>query len=196
MFHLLQLIYSWPFWIGAGGGLILQRLYRYIEAEYGNRHHPLPDGRKYYAAGLNMVWLAALVGFLTVGYVLMTATRAQVEATATKERITACQAEFQGALTLRADIAGQDADLSNQVSDLRTENDDAMAVMMDRILNPPPDIAKLEVNDPRRIAWKIDVELIWSDWTSKIRAQIADLTNQRKALAVQRQHHPLPAIKC
>lgn len=196
MIHLLDQIYSWPCLIGAVLGLILQRLWRYAEAEYGNRHHPLPDGRKYYAAGLNMVWVAALVGFLTVGYVLLAATKAQSDTVALRDRLTSCQAEFQDALTLRANIAAQDSDLGNQISDLRVQQDDAMAQMMDRILNPPPDIAKLDVNNPRRLAWKTDVQIVWQDWTGKIRTHITGLTDQRKALAAQRAAHPIPELHC
>lgn len=196
MFHALNMIYSWPFFTGALLGLVGQRLWRYAEAEYGNRHHPLPDGRKYYAGGLNMVWVASLVGFLTVGYVLFTASKAQSDTVALRDRLTSCQAEFQDVLTLRANITAQDADISNQVSDLRSQQDAALATMMDRILNPPPDIAKLDINDPRRLSWKTDVQYVWSDWTYKLRGQITDLTNQRKALAAQRTAHPVPELKC
>lgn len=196
MLHALNILYSWSTILGGIGGLILQRFYCYVEAEYGNRHHPLPGGRRYYVRGLNLVMLSGLVATLTVGYVLVAATRAQYAADTTRDQLKSCQAEFQGALTLRADITSEDADLANQISDLRIRQDDALAQLMDRILNPPPEIAALDVNHPRRLAWKADAQYAWTEWTSKLRAQIADLTNQRRALAVQRQQHPLPTIKC
>lgn len=196
MLHFLNIVYSWSTLMGAAGGFILQRLWRYAEAEYGNRHHPRPDGGKYYAGGVNTVWLAGLVGVLTVGYVLMSAEHARVASVEVANRVSDCQVEFQGALTMRAEIAAQDSDLGNQISDLRTQQDEAWALMMSRILNPPPDIAKLDVNDPRRLAWKTDVQYVWTDWSTKIRAKIVDLTNQRKDLADKRAAHPLPDIKC
>lgn len=196
MLQFLEHIYSWPCAFGAIGGLAIQRLYRHMEAGYGNRHHPLPDGRKYRAAGINPVWIAGLVAALTVGYVLMSAERARVDSQTTALRVTACVLHIQDALSKRSDITGQDSELSNQVSDLRDQLDDAMATLMGRILNPPSDIAHLDPDDPRRVAWKQDAEYAYTDWAGKLRGRIATLTDKRAQLALDRAAHPIPPLDC
>lgn len=141
-------------------------------------------------------WLGGLLGAVVVVYVLALTQQTQDRTVAIATRVGDCQLAFAQAIKDRADITTQDSKLSNNLSDLRNEIDDATGTWINRLLNPPADIAALAINDDRRQAWPRDVTVVYFERTSKLRDQVTAVVAERKRLADVRATHPLPDPQC
>lgn len=194
--HILLTIYHSWFLPGMFLGIIGYRIFDWIKVRELDKVRPLPSGGHRKASGVNRVWVGGLAAVLALGYVVLKTQETQDQTVALTNRFGQCQTEFQTALTERSKIAQQDSDLSNRISDVRSELDRALGVYLDRVINPPAEIAGLPANDPRRIAWKDDMKVVYADWARTLRSEIGDIVAERKRLADWRRVHPLPDIAC
>lgn len=194
--HILLFFYNWSFAVGAVVGLVGMRIYERQKAKRLDREDPLPGGCKHSISGYSRTWLAGLVTVATIGYVLLTAQSARDQTVALQLNQARCSEQFRDALKARADITNQDSDLSNRISDIRSDIDETTGNWINRLLNPPPEIALLSDEDPRKTSWKVDVTVVYFQRTKALREQIAKMADERKQLADWRQDHPLPDIKC
>lgn len=199
-------LFSWAFAIGVIVGFALDRAYHYLRVCWLEKNRPLPDGRhrsRLKAVQVDPRAFAAIVMIAVVGWSLIK-TQANANESA---RITAdarvfaaetreCQHQFNEALTARARITSEDGELSNQLSDLRSDIDEATGTWINRLLNPPPDIAALPINDARRQAWNFDVTTVYFQRTDKLRVQVRQVITERKNKQRERERTGLPAPTC
>lgn len=72
LLHVLELIYSTPFLVGAAIGLSGQRGSAYAHARWLDRHRPLPNGDHHAARKISQSWIAAMIAAAMLGYFLLT----------------------------------------------------------------------------------------------------------------------------
>lgn len=191
--HILALFYNRQFGLGLLVGLVGMYFYQRWRCKHLDKKEPMV---KHPPPGINRMVAAALITVAMLGYILLKAQQTQDITVATNERLKTCTIQFQQSLKYRSDITSQDTELSNQISDIRSQLDDALGTFLDRRLNPPPDIAKLDANDPRRVQWKDDITYVYAQWQRKLRDRIDQLVKERKVLLDARVAHPIPDIDC
>ncbi len=193
MTSILCLFYNWSFATGLVTGVIFTHIYRLWHCRQLDRMEPQI---KHKPPGVNRMVVAGLITFALMGYILLKAQQTQDITIKTNDRLKTCTVEFQRALKYRSDISAQDVEVSNKISDVRSEQDEALGRFLERRLNPPPEIAAMDVNDPRRVQWKDDITFIYAENQAKLRKKIDDLVEDRKRLLDERSKHPIPEVKC
>lgn len=196
MIHALSVIYSLPFVVGALIGILGQRLYCLSRARWLDRQHPLSDGRQHDPGGLNRVWLAGLVTAIVFGYVLLQTEQTHLDTVALSDKTRACQIEFNKALKDRAAITSKNDELSVRQRELLSQLNDASGTWINRLLNPPEDIARLDMNNPRRVAWNVDVTRTYYEWATKLRAETVAIRKEQTQVLAQRNANPYPEPTC
>lgn len=199
-------LFSWGFAVGVVVGFALNRTYHYLRVCWLEKRQPLPDGRhrsRLKAVQVDPRAFAAVVMIAVVGWsIFKTQANANEAARITEDaRVFAaetreCQRQFNEALTVRARITSEDGELSNQLSDLRSDIDEATGTWINRLLNPPAEIAALPINDARRQAWNFDVTTVYFQRTDKLRAQVRAVIAERKQKQRERERTGLPAPTC
>lgn len=176
----LELLYSWPFALGALAGIALDRLYKCWRAHWLNMHKPLPDGQKYHAGGYHLVYVAAVVAVAVLGYVLLTVNRTEQHYEHLAGELAACQT-----------INAQNDDLSIRMRALFLERNEAETQWLNRVVAPDnPEIAALDPQDPRRKDWVTDATIVYNERADRINAQIRAISEQQIDLAEQRNANP------
>lgn len=203
MGHFLANFYTVPCGITLLIGFFGRLWYCRAKAKRLDKIEPLPGGAKHVPDSFNRVVVSIFVGVLMFGYLIMKAQGSEdrgVAAQQTADRVTAqlksCVIEFQHALKIRSDMAGKDAELSNAISDLRSDLDYAQGEFMKQRLNPPANIVGLPETDPRRAQWREDITASFANWQARIRDKIAVKVDERKKLTKDRADNPLPEFNC
>lgn len=196
MTPVLELIYSFPFATGLLVGVAAQRVYSHAVVKYQDAHHPLPSGRRRYVPGISRVWLAGLLLLATLGYVLLQTGQTEAKYRGLARNMYDCQREFNQALKDRSRTTTENDRISMEQRDLFTALDDAAGTLVNRQLNPPPEIAALPMDSARRLAWNEDVARVYYERTMKVRGQIAALRDEQTRLQQERAAHPLPEPTC
>lgn len=196
MSNALAVVYSLPFVAGAVAGAGLMKLYQWHHCRHLDKLHPLPGGRKRRVPGISQQWWGGLVAIAVLGYVLLQVNQTEASYKKLAARIEACQTGLASAINVRADISTQNDALSVQQRDLLTELDDASGTWINRLINPPPDIAALDLNDPRRQAWGFDVTRVYYERATKLRQRISEIREEQSQLAEERNRRPMPAPSC
>lgn len=196
MGDILEVFYSLPFGLGLLLGVVGQRSYCYWRAWWLNKYRPNPDGTPHHAGGLSMSVLGGFVALAVVGYVLLQVSQTEDRYRQLADSVAACQIEFNDALLDRAKITGRNDELSRDQRNLLAELDELQGVWINRIITPPPEIAALDPTSPRRQAWNYDVTHVYADRSAKLRAKVADITEEQDRLAKERGDHPLPEPTC
>lgn len=196
MIHILELVYSLPFFLGLIIGICGQRCYVHARVYWLNKTRPRGDGNPHKASGISRVWAAGLVTAAVLGYVLLQSEQTHQETVGLAKDTQRCQAEFNTALRTRFLIGEQNDKLSREQRALFAEIDEVTGVWINRLINPPPQIAALAINDPRRQAWDLDVTRVYFERTTKIREQVAAVAAQQDGLVQERRDHPLPEPTC
>lgn len=194
--NILSTIYSMAFLIGAVAGAVLMRCAQYGQCKWLDQHHPLPDGRKRRPPVINRSWVGGLMAVGTLGYVLLQVGQTESRYEGLADRLDSCQVGLTDAINARADITSQNDALSVRQRDLLTELDDASGIWINRLINPPADIAALDLRDPRRASWSFDVTRVYYERASKLRAEIATLRAEATRLTEERSAHPLRPPSC
>lgn len=203
MGHFLANFYTLPCAICLLAGFFGRLAYCRQKAKQLDKIAPNLDGSKHDPGTFNRLWVGVFAGLLVFGYLVMKAQQTEDHAIETKAetvqfkaQLRACVVEFQGALKVRSDMAAKDAELSNAISDLRSDLDNAQGNFLKQRLSPPANIVGLPETDPRRVQWKDDITASFANWQANIRAKIADKVTDRKKLAADRAANPLPDLTC
>ena len=196
MVDLLGVLYSWPFAVGLVAGVAGRRLYCYSRARWLDQHAPLPGGEHHNPGHLNRVWVGGLVAVAIMGYSVLKVQETQDRTLELTHQLAVCNNEFNEALRARSNISTQDNNLSTQISDIRSQIDDSTGNWINRLINPPPDIAGLPAAAERRLEWNHDVTVVYFQRTGHLRDEIAKIVEQRKALQEERANSPLPDPRC
>ncbi len=93
-----------------------------------------------------------------------------------------CQSQFAAVLKTRSELSAQD----NKLDGIER---DALQTLVSQALSPPPDIAPLPPDDPKRQAWGREITLDYFN-------TVQDARNQRDANQKEREQHPLPEPSC
>lgn len=196
MTDVFAVIFSLPFLIGMVCGVAVQRAYCWAVAKYEDHAHPLPNGKHHRPASINRVWLAGIMTFVIVGYILFQVDQTEQSYRTLARNVAACQEEFNEALIKRAGIAAQNDRISIDQRELLARVDTAEAEWVGQLINPPPDIAELALDDPARDAWNITVTRVYVERIDRLNSQVADLAAQQRVLDAQRRDNPLPEPTC
>lgn len=197
MTHLLATVYSPAFIIGLLAGIVGQRIYCWQRAKWMDRHHPNADGSAHPIGGLDRMWIGGLVALAILGYVLLQAQETHNDTVALSERTLQCQADLIRFIERSRDISAQNDELSVRQRKLFADLDELQGVWLTRVVSPDnPEIAALDVEDPRREAWAFDVTIVYNERAAKVRAEVRAITEEQDRLADERQANELPDPRC
>lgn len=192
----LGIVFSLPFLIGMLVGVVAQRGYCWAVAKYQDHTNPLPRGQRHRPAAINRVWLAGIVTFVVFGYILVQVNQTEEKYRTLARDVAACQREFNEALSKRSAISTENDRLSIEQRELLAEVDTAEAGWINQLINPPSDIAALELDDPRRQAWNIDVTRVYVERTQQLNEQVSRIATRQRELDRERADNPLPTPTC
>lgn len=175
-------------------GMLLMYVLQFGWAHYKKwrgSNKPLPKINKHIP-----VWMAmavVLAGSLFVGVEVNT-TQHQVRDVTVQTQD--CYRQFSEALQARSRIAAEDTIVLRKQRDALIANDEAMFAWISILLSPPPEIAALPQQDPRRQAWGISVTNDFNRVMTNSLRIIAEARQQEVNNDSQRAQHPLPEPNC
>lgn len=196
MIHILQVVYSLPFLVGAIAGSVLWKLYCRQKARVLDRRYPLPDGARHYAAHMSRVWVAGLIAVGGLGYVLLTAQTTQDQTLRLTHNVARCWKESYDAAKAQIEINGENDGISRKQQNLQRDYDRATSEWLKALVNPPGDLADESTNSPARQAYGLQLTAQYQAAINRMGAQFDALVNERAALDAKRQAHPLPETSC
>lgn len=192
----LELVYSFPFAAGLVAGVVGQRVYCHLVALYADRVHPLPNGKHRRVGAISRQWVGGLIAVLCVGYVLFQSQQTHDQTVALSQATRACQADLIRSIERGRSISAENDKLSVEQRDLLALLDEAGGIWINRLINPPEAIAKLEPDDPRRQAWGIDVTRVYYERATKLRERVNQIRVEQFRLAEERLRNELPPPNC
>jgi hypothetical protein len=155
-FPIIGNLITWRFGIGVLVGAIGQRVVCWIWHRIEDRRHPLPDGKRRKLAGLSRTWLIGAAVVTVLGYQLYVT-----------QDLARCQQEFGAATARRSQIGAENDRLSLDQRELladairlvaQSERDGAEWLTL--IIHPTdPAVAELDINDPVRQRWSVNVTI-------------------------------------
>lgn len=196
MSNVLEIVWSLPFLLGITAGVLGYHCFAKARCRWRNKHRPRADGKPWRAPGVNRTVWGGLVAAGAVLYVLSQAQQAHDETVALSARTRTCQNALIASIVDNRKISAVNDDLSVRQRDLFSLIDDAGAQWIDRLLNPPADIAALGPQDPRRQQYNIDATRHYFDRVGKYRAEVSKISEQQHVLAEERSKHLLPDPNC
>ena len=191
----LHTIYSAEFFVGAVSGAAMMKLYQWHHCRHLDKVAPLPGGRRH-VPGVNIPVLGVVLSVLALGYVLFQTQETEERYKGLADRVSSCQAVFQSNIAARSAITAENDRVSILQRDKLSALDALTGQWIDRLLNPPPNIAGLAINDPRRLVWNEDVTRFYYEQTTALRADIENLRIEQDRLAAERAAHPIPDPSC
>jgi len=196
MTYILDLVYSWSFFIGSVCGLIGYRTYCWQKVRWQNRHHPLPNGRMRHVDQLSRVWLAGLAVTLSLGYVLLTAQKTHDQTIGLTKDVARCWSESYKATAAQINLNAQNDTISRQQQQIQREFDRDTVDWISHLLAPPGDLAGMQPSDPARQAYGIQISQVYFAQINDLGREFDNLVDQRKKLDKQREENPLPETTC
>lgn len=196
MGNVLAIVWSLPFLLGVAAGTVGYHCLAKGRCWWLNRYRPRPDGKPWYAPGVSRTVWGGLIAAGAVLYVLSQAQQTHDETVKLSEETRLCQADLIANITENRKIQRTNDALSVQQRDLFAAIDDAGALWIDRLLNPPGDVAKRDPQDPRRQQYNVDVTRVYYDRVGKYRQQVAAITDEQERLTREQAANALPSPHC
>lgn len=190
MIHVLETVYSLPFFIGAVCGEALRRLYCYQRARWENNED------YDYLGHISRVWLAGLAAILSMGYILLTAQKTQDQTIALTRDVARCWQESYQAAKAQIEINSENDGITRQQQQLQRDYDRATSEFWKDLINPPGDLANAPVNSPERQTYGLQLSARYQADINRMGAKFDDLVNQRSALDIKRANNKLPEVTC
>lgn len=160
MISVVANLISWPFVVGLVVGFVLDRGYHVLRVCWLDRFRPLPDGNRRSrvdAARVDPRAGAAIVMIFLVGWSVFKTQENTDEAA----RITADARAFAAETRQCQKVLIQSITASRAITrEYNAQSEDqltALAGWLRTLLNPPPEMARLDGSDPVRQQWAIDV---------------------------------------
>lgn len=194
--EILDTIYSVPFFSGAIGGLVFNRLYSKYKAHWEDKHHPLPDGMCHYPAQISKIWLAGLILMLSMGYILLTAQKTHDQTIALNQQVARCWQESYQSTRAQIRINAENDVISRQQQGLQRDYDRATSDWLKALVNPPEPIGSMDPGSAERRAWGLQITSEYQNRLNDLGVKSDDLVNQRNDLDAERRKHPLPENTC
>lgn len=196
MMHVLSILYSLPFLLGAIVGAVGMRLYQRHQCRKADHRHPLPNGRKHRMPGINHMWAGGLLTLAVLGYVLLQVEQTEQHYRELGDEMRRCQVEFHTALVARSAITTENDRLSREQRDLLVNSEKAEAEWISQIIDLPPEIASLPDNDPRIQQYGQVITRVYRERIDKINTRLAEISEHQRQLAQKRAENPLPEPSC
>lgn len=194
MIHILQIVYSLPYLIGAVSGALLWKLYCKQKARWEDRYDP--DGAPHYANHVSRVWVAGVIAVGGLGYVLLTAQTTQNRTLQLTDNVARCWRESYQSTKAQIDINRQNDLISRQQQGLQRDYDRATSDWLKDLVNPPGDLMNQSTNSPARQVWGLQRTAQYQTVLNDLGAKSDDLVKQRAQLDAERAQHPLPEATC
>ena len=143
-------------------------------------------------------WHLAGIAIGTVAIIVVTA-QTQVAYNIAREtalQSRACFDEFLRVVNTRTNITEENDKLSREQRSLLTQYNEIQDTMWAQLINPPPDIAKLNTADPARQAYGLGVVQKARDASVEISKRINEIELTQIRLAEERRKHPIPDPTC
>lgn len=188
-------LFSWPFVIGLVAGFLIDRAYRYALAVLAGR------GDRWSAITIDGRWLAGVIAFGVAGWSIYQtqananeAQRITNEATAFAQRTQDCQAALISAIIGSRRITADNDRLSIGERELLADQQRVQTEWLGRLLNPPPEVADLDINDPVRKRYNIDITRGFLARSEEIRQRIDVIADEQRT--TDKHRPPLPDPNC
>lgn len=188
MNHVLHAIWSIPFMAGLAVGLIGYHCYAMGRCRWRNKHQPLPGGARY-RHRISRLWSGALLAALILVYIL-----AQMEQRATKAD--ECYREFSDSIVGYAKISEENDRLSREHRTLLTQHNDATVDWINKLVYPPPDIARLPQSATARQEYGLSLTRTYFSHIQELTRNMNAIEDQQTNLEHYRAEHPLNKLKC
>ncbi|MBV9871733.1 MAG: hypothetical protein JO214_14025 [Frankiaceae bacterium] len=192
----LDTIWSASFGIGFVVGIILQRIYAHTRCHWLNGHRPKSNGSRHKVSPVGRVWVGGLIAVLALTYVVVQADQTHRDTVALAQETRRCQQDLVTNIKRNREITTQNDDLSAEQRALLAKSLDAGSEWVNQLIVLPPDLAKLDRNDPRVQQYGIDVTRAYYDRIGKYRKRIAEINAEQDRLAEQRAQNPLSSPRC
>lgn len=182
MSTVFSIIWSWAFILGLVVGLVGYHTFTRLRCRWLNTHRPLPDGRKRGPGGVSStVWGALIVGIVVV-YVLAQSQQTHDDTVALADRTRQCQQDLINNINRNRDISAENDELSREQRKMFAEIDAASAQWINRLINPPPDIAALDIQDRQRQEYSLVVTRFYYEQTTPLRERIIAIDKRQDEL--------------
>jgi hypothetical protein len=196
MLHILEIIYSAPFFWGAVVGTVIWKLYCRNKNRILDRDHPLPDGQRHAVGRMSRLWLAGLIMVVSLGYVLLAVSRTEEHGSQLNQDVTRCWQETYQQIRAQVQINGQNNDVTRRQLALQREYDEDTSDWLKSLVTPPGDLAGQPTNSPQRQAWGVKVSIQYQTKLDDLGRRADALVQERDNLDKDRARHPLPEARC
>lgn len=174
-------------------GMLAMYLVQIGWKRFRRRRHDLPVPRWGRRAALLVAVVVVVAGSFLLGLQTHNTQRQVRDISLQMQR---CQRELFSALIARSAISMENDQQSRKQRDAFAKSDDAMATWIGTLLSPPPQIAALAPDDPRRREWGIAVTQPFNDALADSRRVVAESRAQELANDAERLQHPIPQPTC
>jgi hypothetical protein len=196
MLHVLETVYSVPFFWGALVGTLVWKLYCHAKARLLDRRDPLPGGHRHAIARMSRQWVAGLCMALTIGWVLLATARTEERTARLNQDVTRCWQETYQQIRAQVMLNAQNDGVSRKQQQLQREYDEDTSNWLKSLVSPPGDLATQSTNSPDRQAWGVKVSIEYQAKLDDLGRRFDALVQQRVALDNERAQHPLPEARC
>jgi hypothetical protein len=209
-------LWSWSFLAGLVAGFVLNRAYCLAKTCWLERHRPLPDGRhrsKWRALSIDRRYVIGLLAIAFLGWSVITTSdnaadnkRNAEQAAAFAERVKNCQSQLIAAINASRQVTAEnekissDNDrLSREERSLLADGQRALVEWVGNLVNPSdPNVRNLDVNDPVRQQYGIDVSRAFFERAGRLNERIVAIHDEqdRNDAARPAARPPLPDPDC
>ncbi|QFG09985.1 hypothetical protein KDW74_gp31 [Mycobacterium phage Antsirabe] len=193
-------LFSWSLVVGIVIGFALSRLWCFAKTCWLNRHRPLPDGRKrspiHAALAIDRRWIIGTIAVAFLSWSVYTTSdnaadnqRNAEQAAAFAERVQDCQAELIQAIVASRRVTAENEKISADNDRLSREERallaDGQRYLVEWIgdLIQPRDqaVRNLDVNDPVRQRYGLDVSRVFFERAGKLNERIEAIHAEQDA---------------
>lgn len=194
MIHVLQMVYSLPYFGGAVSGAVFWKLYCRQKARWQDRDDPA--GAPHYANHVSRIWIAGLAAVFSLGYLLLTAQTTQDQTLKLTRDVARCWQESYQSARKQIEINGENDLISREQQTLQRDYDRATSEWLKALVNPPGDLANQPSTSPARQLYGLQLTAQYQADINRMGSQFDVLVNQRAGLDVERKNHQLPESTC
>lgn len=196
MIHILETVYSMPFFIGSVLGAVFWKLYCQQKARWLDRHNELPDGAHHYPSHVSRVWIAALAAILSLGYILLTAQKTQDQTVQLTNNVARCWQEAYQSTRAQIKLNADNDLITRKQQQLQRQFDIETSNWLKDLVNPPGGLANQPANSPDRQVYGLQRTATYQGVLDDLGRQFDDQVHQRTVLDDERRQHPIPEVTC
>lgn len=189
-------VFAWGFLCGLIMGLPAWYAICAARARWMNKHHPLPDGRRYPSPSVNRVWLGSALALLALSWSMYQVQVTHSQTVKLTQDVARCWQESYQSTRAQIRLNADNDLISRTQQGLQRQFDIATSDWLKELLDPPGDLADQPSDSPARKAWGLVSTAEYQAKLNDLGRQFDDQVNRRNLLDEQRANHKLPESTC